>query len=105
MTHQSKMQPITAPEDNSDQKNLPEKKSKEIARNTIIGDIITDYPFAAEVFMDYGIHCVGCSASSFETLEQGILGHGFSEGELLDIIKELNEIVQNPPEEFEDLLY
>lgn len=85
-----------------------EKKEEipfEITRTTIIGDIMSKYPYAAEVFMDYGIHCVGCSASSFESMEQGILGHGFSEGELLDIIKELNDMVANPPEEFEDLVY
>ncbi len=76
-----------------------------ITRDTIIGDIITKYPYAVEVFMDYGIHCVGCSASSFETMAQGILGHGFSEGELMDIIKELNDMVANPPEDFEDLVY
>ena len=73
----------------------------EITRKTIIGDVIRSYPFAVEIFMDYGIHCVGCHVSDFETLEQGILGHGFSEGELLDIINELNEMVKNPPEEDE----
>lgn len=87
--------------------NAEEKKKDEfeITRTTIIGDIMAKYPYAAEVFMDYGIHCVGCSASSFETMEQGIIGHGFSEGELLDILKELNDMVANPPEEFEDLVY
>jgi len=51
--------------------------------------------------MDYGVHCVGCHVSDFETLEQGILGHGFSEGELLDIINELNELILNPPENYD----
>ena len=55
--------------------------------------------------MDYGVHCVGCSASSFETMEQGILGHGFSEGELMDILMEINDAIKNPPEEFEDLVF
>jgi hybrid cluster-associated redox disulfide protein len=67
----------------------------------MIGDIIRKHPFAAEIFMDYGIHCVGCHVSDFETIEQGILGHGFSEGELLDIIDEINEMIQDPPDEDE----
>lgn len=78
---------------------------EEVTRTTIIGDVVRSYPFSAEIFMDYGIHCVGCHVSDFETLEQGILGHGFSEGELLDIINELNEMIQDPPDdnEFGDL--
>lgn len=95
--------PKKMPAINSEKKT--DNASEEITRSTIIGDIMSKYPYAAEVFMDYGIHCVGCSASSFETMEQGILGHGFSEGELLDILKELNDMVANPPEEFEDLVY
>jgi len=71
----------------------------EVTRQTIIGDIVRRYPFSVEVFMDYGVHCVGCHVSDFETLEQGILGHGFSEGELLELIDELNEIIKNPPED------
>lgn len=74
-----------------------------IHRNSIIGDIIRDHPFSVEIFMDYGVHCVGCHVSDFESLEQGILGHGFSEGELLDIINELNEMIQNPPEDYEEI--
>ncbi len=89
--------------------NIKEKeqdnKNTEITRNTIIGDIISKYPYTSEVFMDYGVHCVGCSASSFETMEQGILGHGFSEGELMDILMEINDAIKNPPEEFEDLVF
>jgi hybrid cluster-associated redox disulfide protein len=75
--------------------------NKPVTRNSIIGDIIREYPFAIEIFMDYGVHCVGCHVSDFETLEQGILGHGFSEGELLDIIDELNEMILNPPENYD----
>ena len=74
---------------------------KLVTRTSIIGDIIRENPFAVEIFMDYGVHCVGCHVSDFETLEQGILGHGFSEGELLDIINELNELILNPPENYD----
>lgn len=77
----------------------------EVTRQTIIGDIVRKYPFSVEIFMDYGVHCVGCHVSDFETLEQGILGHGFSEGELLELIDEINEMIKNPPkeDEFDDI--
>ena len=80
---------------------IPTTDVQLVTKNTIIGDIVRQHPFAVEIFMDYGIHCVGCHVSDFESLEQGILGHGFSEGELLDIINELNEMIQNPPDENE----
>ncbi len=70
-----------------------------ITKKTIIGDIVRSYPFTVEIFFDYGVHCASCHVSEFETLEQGILSHGFSEGELLELIDELNEAIQNPPEE------
>lgn len=70
-----------------------------ITRNTIIGDIVRMYPFTVEIFFDYGVHCASCHVNEFETLAQGILGHGFSEGELMDLIDELNDAIQNPPEE------
>lgn len=65
-----------------------------IDRNTIIGDIVRKYPFSIDVFMDYGIPCAGCRISDFETLEQGILGHGFDEKDLEIIIKDLNDSIE-----------
>ncbi len=63
-----------------------------ITRHHMIGEVLREYPDAIEIFMDYGIHCVGCHISEYETLEQGILGHGFLEEELEDILKELNDL-------------
>jgi len=47
----------------------------------------------AEIMIDFGIHCVGCGAASFETLEQGVLGHGFSENDLSKLIKDMNKVL------------
>jgi len=91
--------PVINVEESSDAKIIDETK-KLVTKTSIIGDIIRENPFAVEIFMDYGVHCVGCHVSDFETLEQGILGHGFSEGELMDIMNELNEMILNPPENY-----
>ncbi len=66
-----------------------------IEKTMIIGEIVSMFPEAAEVIQGYGVHCVGCHANAYETLEQGILGHGFSEDELQDLVDELNEYIQD----------
>ncbi|HLD98368.1 MAG TPA: iron-sulfur cluster assembly accessory protein, partial [Candidatus Nanoarchaeia archaeon] len=43
----------------------------------------------------FGIHCVGCGASGFETLEEGVLGHGFSEEELDILVNNLNKAIDS----------
>ena len=35
----------------------------------------------AQEMTNAGLHCVGCSASTWETLEAGMLGHGMEEKE------------------------
>ena len=47
-------------------KATPDKQNDFIVtKETIIGEITRNYPFTIEVFMDYGIHCVGCSVSDY----------------------------------------
>mgnify|MGYP001587875690 CR=1 FL=1 len=68
-----------------------------ISKDTVISEILEKYPERAmmlsEKMMEFGIHCVGCGASTFETLEQGVLGHGYSEEELEILVKNLNKII------------
>lgn len=69
-------------------------KTPHIRRDMIIGDIVALFPDAAEILLSYGIHCVGCYANAFETLEQGLLGHGYTEEQLEELINELNEYAE-----------
>ncbi|PIZ83950.1 hypothetical protein COX97_00110 [Candidatus Pacearchaeota archaeon CG_4_10_14_0_2_um_filter_05_32_18] len=74
------------------------EKQKGVTKDMIIQDILSEHPNKAmlisEILMDFGIHCVGCGASGFETLEEGVLGHGFSEEELDILIEDLNKAVE-----------
>lgn len=45
-----------------------------------------------EVLTDIGLHCIGCFASQFETLEQGCKGHGMPDNEIDELIKKLNQL-------------
>lgn len=70
-----------------------------ITKEMIIQDILAEHPekamFLSEILMDFGIHCVGCGASGFETLEEGVLGHGFSEDELDLLVSDLNKAINS----------
>ncbi len=66
-----------------------------ISKDMALGDIITKYPKAAEVFMKYGLHCIGCHVSEYETVEQGAAMHGVSGAKFAKMMKELNEAAEN----------
>jgi len=74
-------------------------QTKGISKDMLISEILLKHQDhateLAETMIDFGIHCVGCGAASFETLEQGVLGHGFSEEDLNKLIKDLNQTVEN----------
>lgn len=64
-----------------------------IRKDMLITDIVEENPEVAEILLeDYGIHCFSCGASYFETLEEGLMGHGLSDEEIDNIVKKLNEV-------------
>jgi hybrid cluster-associated redox disulfide protein len=48
-----------------------------------------------EILLDYGLHCVGCFASSFDTLEAGAMIHGILEEELEEMVTRINEVISH----------
>ena len=55
----------------------------EITRNTITGDILDMDSSTAPLFLEIGMHCLGCPASRGETLEQACLVHGVNPDDLI----------------------
>ncbi|MGN0533606.1 MAG: DUF1858 domain-containing protein [Eubacterium sp.] len=55
----------------------------EITKDTIIGDILDTCPDAAPLFLEIGMHCLGCPSSRGETVEQACLVHGTDADELV----------------------
>lgn len=84
-------------------------QTQKITKDTLIAEILAENPekaqLLAEVMIDFGIHCIGCGASSFETLEQGVLGHGFSEEDLNKLVKQINNVLEenSKSEKFENI--
>ena len=47
-----------------------------ISKDTMIGQLLVEYPQAAPVLMEVGMHCLGCPSAQHETLEQAAMVHG-----------------------------
>lgn len=77
----------------------PNPPDNPVSRTMLLTEVVAKYPRAADVMMRYGLHCFGCHASQFETIEQGAAGHGMTPDEIDTMLKEVNEHVsQAPPE-------
>jgi iron-sulfur cluster assembly accessory protein len=71
-----------------------------ITRDMTIEEIFSTFPQKsqklAQAITNAGLHCVGCQAATWETLEAGMLGHGFSDGEIEGLLGQLNAILTEP---------
>lgn len=65
-----------------------------IKKTDNLADVIFKYPQVTDTLTDYGLHCVGCFASSFDTIEAGCKIHGMSDDEIAEMVARLNEIVE-----------
>lgn len=72
-------------------------KQQLIHKDMTIADVLANNPektrLLSEIMIEFGIHCVGCGAAEFETLEEGVLSHGFSEEQLNKLIIDLNKAI------------
>lgn len=62
-----------------------------ITGDMIIGDVVLAYPETLKVFKKIGIHCVGCYASTFESIQEGVAQHGLDPAK---ICKKLNDHIK-----------
>ncbi len=68
-----------------------------ITRTMTIEEIFKKFPQKsqrlAQEMTQAGLHCAGCSAATWETLEAGMYGHGMEEEEIEGLVKQLNAIL------------
>lgn len=68
---------------------------KEITKTLPIAEILEIVPDAVEIMLDEGLHCVGCDANTMETLEEGMIGHGFSDDEITIMVTKIEALRRN----------
>ncbi len=67
---------------------MANKKQEKINKKIGFAELLEKHPESIEILMNSGMHCIGCPASMFETLEDGALAHGINVDKL---VKEINE--------------
>ena len=63
-----------------------------ITKDMIIADVLRMDRGTAPIFMRHGLHCLGCPASSMESIEDAAAVHGMDADTL---IKDLNEYFES----------
>ena len=63
-----------------------------VTKDMTIAEVLMIDRETAPIFMQFGMHCLGCPASSGETIEQASMVHGINADELVDA---LNEFLAN----------
>jgi hybrid cluster-associated redox disulfide protein len=76
---------------NKNSKKLFGGKNKMVNKNMVIGDVLDKAPQTASLFLEIGMHCLGCPASRGETIEEACEVHGTNADELVSRINTLLE--------------
>ena len=89
---------------------MEEQKQEQIPqyinKDMTVGEVVQKYPEVGHILTEYGLHCVGCHVATWETIEQGTMGHGMP-GEVMaamvdDANKFIHGMTQNKAEEHKD---
>lgn len=64
-----------------------------VTKDMGILDAVNAYPDSVNVFQAYGMHCFGCMAARFESIEQGAIAHGIDTDALIKSINEALDAV------------
>jgi hybrid cluster-associated redox disulfide protein len=62
-----------------------------ITKDMTIQEVVQNNPETIRVFLEHGLHCIGCSVARYENIEQGALAHGI---DVDNLIRALNEVEQ-----------
>jgi hybrid cluster-associated redox disulfide protein len=66
-----------------------------ITKDMTIQEVVESNPETIRVFLEHGLHCVGCSVARFENIEQGAMAHGI---DVDNLMKDLNDKVASGSE-------
>jgi hybrid cluster-associated redox disulfide protein len=65
-------------------KNTERQVKLMITKEMSITEVVEQYPESAEIFIQHGMHCLGCIAAQFENIDQGARAHGIDVDALVE---------------------
>ena len=57
-----------------------------VNEQTLIGEIVNQYPETVDILLSIGMHCLGCPASQMESLEDACAVHSFDVKPVVDAL-------------------
>lgn len=60
-----------------------------ITENTTIEEVLGKYPRANEIFLRYGLDCIGCQIAEYETIGRACKVYGININALLNDLNEM----------------
>lgn len=77
---------------------MPSKSAKtKIDGSMTVRSIVTLFPPAAEIMMEYGLHCFSCPLGGAESLAEGASLHQLDNDTFEVLIDDINEAIENDP--------
>ena len=77
-----------------------QQEQKRIHRQMTIDSILSMFPQKAQrlsqEITNAGLHCIGCNAATWETLEAGMYGHGMDDAAIERLVGKLNALLDEP---------
>ena len=70
-----------------------------VTKDMVIGDVLKKYPDAAVIMLEHGLHCVGCHANVFDTIEAGCKVHGLDDEVVDKLVGEINAFIKEAKQE------
>lgn len=61
-----------------------------ITKEMTVGQVLRTHPQTVQVFLELGMHCLGCPSSTMESIEGAALTHGKKPDEL---VVQLNQAI------------
>lgn len=55
-----------------------------ITKEMTVGQVLRNHPQTVQIFLELGMHCLGCPSSSMESIEGAALTHGKKPDELVE---------------------
>ena len=66
-----------------------------IKKEDLINDVISVNQALIPIFLENGLHCIGCHVSMYESIEQGAQAHGLNDQQIDELIVTLNKEAEN----------